>query len=173
MKIKSISKCDTEKVYDITVKDEAHYILENGVVSHNSGLYYAATNIIFLSKRKEKVGTEVIGNIIHCKNQKSRLTIENKMIDALVTYDRGLDRYYGMLELAEACGAFKKVSTRYELPDGSKQFGKTILADPEKYFTLDILGQIDDYCQQEFLYGSHRNDNNEEEENGTELEEQV
>jgi DNA polymerase III epsilon subunit-like protein len=78
MKIKSIKKCESEKVYDITVKDEAHYILENGVVSHNSGLYYAATNIIFLSKRKEKVGTEVIGNIIHCKNQKSRLTIEIK-----------------------------------------------------------------------------------------------
>ena len=153
MKIKSIKKCESEKVYDITVKDEAHYILENGVVSHNSGLYYAATNIIFLSKRKEKLGTEVIGNIIHCKNQKSRLTIENKMIDALVTYDKGLDRYYGLLELAEACEIFKKVSTRYELPDGTKQFGKPILAEPEKYFTDDVLEKINDFCQTEFLYG--------------------
>jgi RecA/RadA recombinase len=140
------------------------------VMGGGTGLYYAATNIIFLSKRKEKVGTEVIGNIIHCKNQKSRLTIENKMIDALVTYDKGLDRYYGMLELAEACGAFKKVSTRYELPDGSKQFGKTILAEPEKYFTEDILGKIDEYCSQEFLYGKGKKtfDETLEEENGNE-----
>lgn len=123
------------------------------VMGGGTGLYYAATNIIFLSKRKEKVGTEVIGNIIHCKNQKSRLTIENKMIDALVTYDKGLDRYYGLLELAEACEIFKKVSTRYELPDGTKQFGKTILAEPEKYFTDDVLEKINDFCQTEFLYG--------------------
>jgi hypothetical protein len=75
------------------------------------------------------------------------------MIDALVTYDKGLDRYYGLLELAEACEIFKKVSTRYELPDGTKQFGKTILAEPEKYFTDDVLEKINDFCQTEFLYG--------------------
>ena len=40
-----------------------------------SGLKYAASSIIFLSKRKEKDGTEIIGNIIHCKNAKSRLTV--------------------------------------------------------------------------------------------------
>ena len=70
------------------------------VMGGGTGLYYASSNIVFLSKRKEKEGTEVIGNIIHCKNHKSRLTVENKMIDALVTYDKGLDRWYGMLELA-------------------------------------------------------------------------
>ena len=39
----------------------------------DSGLKYAASSIIFLSKKKEKDGTDVIGNIIHCKNAKSRL----------------------------------------------------------------------------------------------------
>ena len=39
-----------------------------------SGLKYAASNIVYLSKRKEKDGKEIIGNIIHCKNYKSRLT---------------------------------------------------------------------------------------------------
>jgi RecA/RadA recombinase len=66
-----------------------------------SGLKYAASSIIYLSKKKEKDGTEVVGNIIHCKNHKSRLTKENKMVDVRLTYDRGLDKYYGLLELAE------------------------------------------------------------------------
>ena len=60
-----------------------------------SGLKYAASSIIYLSKKKEKDGTEVIGNIIHCKNHKSRLTVENKMVDVRLTYDKGLDRHYG------------------------------------------------------------------------------
>jgi RecA/RadA recombinase len=118
-----------------------------------SGLKYAASSIIYLSKRKEKDGTEIVGNIIHCKNHKSRLTKENKMVDVRLTYDKGLDKYYGLLELAEKYEIFKKVSTRFELPDGSKQFGKTILNDPEKYFTEDIMHQLDLAAETEFKYG--------------------
>ena len=118
-----------------------------------SGLKYAASSIIYLSKKKEKDGTEVIGNIIHCKNQKSRLTVENKMVDVRLTYDKGLDRYYGLLDLAEKCGVFKKVSTRFELPDGTKQFGKTILNNPETYFTEEVMEKLNEAAGKEFLYG--------------------
>ncbi len=118
-----------------------------------SGLKYAASSIIYLSKKKEKDGTEVIGNIIHCKNHKSRLTVENKMVDVRLTYDKGLDRHYGLLELAEKYEIFKKVSTRFELPDGSKQFGKTILNNPETYFTEEIMQQLETAAEKEFKYG--------------------
>ena len=125
-----------------------------------SGLKYAASSIIYLSKRKEKDGTEIIGNIIHCKNYKSRLTKENKVVDVRLTYDKGLDRYYGLLDLALKHNIFKQVSTRIELQDGSKTFGKTINNDPTKYFTDDILKQLDDVCSREFKYGE--TDNNPE-----------
>ena len=125
-----------------------------------SGLKYAASSIVYLSKRKEKDGTEIIGNIIHCKNYKSRLTKENKVVDVRLTYDKGLDRYYGLLDLALKHNIFKQVSTRIELPDGSKTFGKTINNDPTKYFTDDILKQLDDVCSREFKYGE--TDNNPE-----------
>ena len=124
-----------------------------------SGLKYAASSIIYLSKRKEKDGTEIIGNIIHCKNYKSRLTKENKVVDVRLTYDKGLDRYYGLLDLALKHNIFKQVSTRIELPDGSKTFGKTINNDPTKYFTDDILKQLDDVCSREFKYGETENNN--------------
>jgi len=118
-----------------------------------SGLKYAASSIIFLSKKKEKDGTEVVGNIVHCKNHKSRLTIENKMVDVRLSYEKGLDKYYGLLDIAEKYNIFKKVSTRYELPDGSKQYGKSIMSDPEKYFTEDIMKQIEEAVGKEFKYG--------------------
>ena len=119
-----------------------------------SGLKYAASSIVYLSKKKEKDGTEVIGNIVHCKNHKSRMTIENKMVDVRLTYDKGLDRYYGLLDLALKYDIFKSVSTRIELPDGSKTFGKTINNNPEKYFTEDIMKQLDECAQKEFKYGN-------------------
>ena len=119
-----------------------------------SGLKYAASSIVYLSKKKEKDGTEVIGNIIHCKNQKSRLTVENKMVDVRLTYDKGLDRYYGLLDLALKYGIFKQTSTRIELPDGTTQFGKTINNNPEKYFTEEVLQQLNECAKKEFKYGS-------------------
>lgn len=119
-----------------------------------SGLKYAASSIIYLGKRKEKdADNQVIGNIIHCKNYKSRLTKENAQIDVRLTYKEGLDRYYGLLEIAEEAGIFKKVSTRYEMPDGTKVFGKSINDEPEKYFTKEVLKQIDETTKKKFLYG--------------------
>ncbi len=124
------------------------------VMGGGSGLKYAASSIIFLSKKKEKDVKDVIGNIIHCKNEKSRLTIENKMVDVILKYDSGLDRYYGLLDLAVKYGIFKQASTRIELPDGTTQFGKTINNNPEKYFTKEVLDQINEVAKQEFLYGN-------------------
>ena len=97
-----------------------------------SGLKYAASSIVYLSKKKEKDGTEVIGNIVHCKNHKSRITVENKMVDVRLTYDKGLDKYYGLLDLALKYDIFKNVSTRIELPDGSKTVSYTHLTLPTK-----------------------------------------
>ena len=118
-----------------------------------SGLKYAASTIIYLSKKKDKDGTDVVGNIIHCKTYKSRLTKENQMVDVRLSYTKGLDKYYGLVELGEKHGIFNKVSTRYEMPDGSKVFGKQMLADPEKYFTDEIMTKLDEAAKIEFSYG--------------------
>ena len=118
-----------------------------------SGLKYAASTICFLSKKKEKDGTEVIGNQIKIKLTKSRFTKENKTVSVLLTYDKGLDRYFGLTELAEKYNIFKKVATRYELPDGKKVYGKQINSNPTAYFTEDIMVQLEKAANEEFLYG--------------------
>lgn len=166
LKIKNIKKieCENTSVFDFEVEDAHHYILEDGTVSHNSyvptkemsggsGLKYTASTIIYLSKKKEKDGTEVIGNIVKARLYKSRLTKENKDVEVKITYDKGLDRHYGLLDIAEKYNILKKVSTRYELPDGSKVFGKAINDNPEKYWTKELLDMIDEVCKKEFMYG--------------------
>jgi RecA/RadA recombinase len=120
-----------------------------------SGLKYAASTIIYLSKKKEKDGTEVVGNIIKAKTAKSRLSKENKDVEVRLYYDeRGLDRYYGLLELGEIGGLWKNVAGRYEI-DGKKIYAKQILADPEKYFTPEVMQALDETANKEFSYGKN------------------
>ena len=119
-----------------------------------SGLEYAASTIVFLSKKKDKdKDGSVTGDIITANLKKARLTIPNKKVETLLDYLDGLDPYYGLVDLAEKFGIIKKVSTRYELPNGTKVFESAILKEPEKYFTDEILEQIDEACKNEFLYG--------------------
>ena len=128
-----------------------------------SGLKYAASSIIYLSKKKEKEGTEVIGNIIHCKNAKSRLTVENRIVDVRLTYDKGLDRYYGLLDLALDSGVFEKQSTRVLLPTGKTEFGKTINNNPEKYFTEDVMEKLEIVVNGYFKYGNENREHDNQE----------
>jgi RecA/RadA recombinase len=124
------------------------------VQSGGSGLMYSASTIIELSKSKEKDGTEVIGNIIKAKTFKSRLSKENQDVEIRLYYDdRGLDRYYGLLELGEIGGLWKNVAGRYEI-DGKKIYAKQILANPEEYFTEEVMQKLDDIAHQEFSYGT-------------------
>lgn len=152
-KIKSIKKVGTGEVFDISVAENENYILENGVVTHNSGVIYSSSTIIELSKSKEKEGVDVVGNIIKAKTFKSRLSKENQEVETRLFYDeRGLDKYYGLLELAERSGVFKKSGTRYETPEGL-HYGKTIYSDPERFFTPEVMQQLDEAARKEFSYG--------------------
>jgi RecA/RadA recombinase len=124
------------------------------VMGGGTGLRYAASTVLFLSKRKEKVDNEVVGNVIHCKLDKGRFTRENAMVDVLLRYDVGLNKYYGLLPIAEKYGIFRKESTRYVLPDGSKAFEKTINENPEKYYTAEVMEKLEEAVGREFRYGN-------------------
>lgn len=155
LKIKSIKESGEGDVYDITVNKYENYILENGVITHNSGMKYSASTIVYLSKSKEKDGKEVIGAIIRAKTYKSRLSKENQEVETRLYYDeRGLDRYYGLLELGEIGGLWKNVAGRYEI-DGKKIYGKEILKNPEQYFTEEVMQQLDAAAKQHFSYGTN------------------
>jgi hypothetical protein len=175
IKINKINKIENvnTKVYDFEVEDAHHYIFSDGTLSHNSyvpvkrmgggaGLDYAASTIVFLSKKKDKdKDNEVTGAIVTAVLKKARLTIENKKVETLLNYTEGLDPYYGLIDLAEKFGIFKKLSKQYELPTGEKVFESVILKNPQKYFTQDVLDKIEEGCQNEFLYGKTNYSNTE------------
>jgi len=117
------------------------------------GLKYAASNILTLSKSKDKTDEGVVGNFIKCTNYKNRFVKENMNVETRLNYTSGLSRYYGLTDLAIKYGVFKKVSTRIELPDGSKVFEKNIDDEPEKYYTKDVLDKLDTHIQKDFKYG--------------------
>ena len=118
-----------------------------------AGLKYAASTIIYLSKKKEKDGKDVIGNIIKAKTAKSRLSKENQTVEVRLFYDeRGLDRYYGLLELGEIGGLWKNVAGRYEI-GGKKIYAKQIMAEPETYFDEETLQKLDVIAKDVFSYG--------------------
>ena len=119
-----------------------------------SGLKYAASNIIYLSKSKEKDGKEVIGNIIKAKLMKSRSAKENSEARVRLYYDeRGLDRYYGLVELGEKYGVFERKGNRVVI-GGDSVYPSQVYKDPTKYFTPEVLQALEECAAKEFSYGS-------------------
>ena len=126
-------------------------------MSGGGGLKYAASIIAFLSKSKAKEGDsqdgDLIGAKITVKIDKSRFTREEKKLATVLNHTTGLDRYYGLLDIALEAGICTNVSTKVKFPNGETAFKKTINKNPEKYFTNEILDKIDAAAGKLFKYG--------------------
>lgn len=120
-----------------------------------TGLKYAASTIVYLGKKKERDTStrEVVGNIIKCTTYKSRLSKENAMAEVLLRYDTGLDKYYGLVDLAIECGVFEKKGSRVQVGEKSV-YAKQIMAQPELYFTDEVMEILEKKVQEKFSYGS-------------------
>ncbi len=147
------------------------------VSAGGGGIQYAASSIIMLGKKKDKEGNDVVGNIIVAKTDKSRYSKENQKIELKLNYSTGLDKFYGLLPIAEKYGIIVKEGRKYKLADGRLVWEKEILKEPEKVYTKEILDQIDAVCPKEFGLGIGNDDDepvdidyesDEEEESGKE-----
>ena len=138
----------TNHVYD-TQEMYSQKVMKGG-----KALVYLASTIIEFSKRKDKDGTEVVGNIIRCMARKARKAKENATVSMYISYKNGLNRYYGLLELAEEVGFVKRVGNRYEFPDGQKLFLKEILKDPKNCWTEEHLKLLNEKVKSKFNYGN-------------------
>lgn len=139
----------TNHVYD-TQELYSQKIMKGG-----KALVYLASTIIEFSKRKDKDGTEVVGNIIRCSAKKARKAKENAVVNMYISYKNGLNRYWGLLELAEEVGFVKRVGNRYEFPDGQKLFLKEIIKEPKKCWTEAHLKVLNEKVKHKFNYGNN------------------
>lgn len=159
LRIKSIKKLIGKfKVHDIEVKDSHHYILENGVITHNSGGYglkFAASSIVFLTKSKVKdEDKRVVGGNITCRMVKSRFTKEFSSGQVGLSFVTGLNRYSGLLELGLEGGVITREKNTYYLPNGEGVSKAELEENPEKYYTQDVLEALDKAAHSMFYYGS-------------------
>lgn len=124
------------------------------VPSGGGGFMYACSTILTFSKAQDKDGDEVRGSVVTFTTHKSRLTREKLKIKSRILHKTGLDRYYGLIALAEDAGIIKKISNKYEFDDGVKAFESVINKNPTKYWTAPRLDLIEQYVQKKFKYGS-------------------
>jgi len=133
MRIKSITPVGKHEVYDISVADVEHYILNNGVVSHNTGSYYSADNIFILGRQQEKDGKEVVGYNFIINVEKSRYVKEKSKIPIEVTYEGGISKWSGLLDMGLNSGHVIKPSngwySKVDMETGEIEEKKYRLAD--------------------------------------------
>lgn len=144
MKITSIESVGKHKVYDITVADNHQYVLENGVVTHNTGIYYSANSIFIIGRQQEKEGTETIGYNFIINVEKSRFVREKSKVPVTVLYDGGISTWSGLIDLALESGHVVKPSngwySKVNVETGEVEEKKYRLKDTEnKEFWFPIL----------------------------------
>ena len=110
LEIVSIKKVGRKPVYDISVDEAEHYVLSNGVVTHNTGIMYSANDAWIISRSQEKEGTELAGYTFTINIEKSRRVKEKSKIPLTVMFDGGITRYSGLLDLALEAGIVIKPS---------------------------------------------------------------
>ena len=120
VKIKSKKSIGVEPVYDICVPMAHHYLLDSGVVSHNSGFIYASSIVIAMKKLKLKEDDEgnkvsdVRGIKAACKVMKSRYSKPFESVKVNIPYDTGIDPYSGMFDMLLKMEILEKTGNRYK-----------------------------------------------------------
>ena len=80
------------------------------IVGGGTGSYYSADNIFIIGRQQEKDGKEIIGYDFIINVEKSRYVKEKSKIPVTVSYDGGISRWSGLLELALESGHVVKPS---------------------------------------------------------------
>jgi len=114
------------------------------IVGGGTGIYYSADNIWILGRRQNKTGTEVTGYDFIINVEKSRYVKEKSKIPISVSWDGGIERFSGLLDVAIASGHiikpsngwYQKVDTNTGEVIGNKVREKDTLT--EEFWT-DIL----------------------------------
>lgn len=117
MKINNIKKIGPKPVYDISVEEAQHYILENGVVTHNTGIYLSADNIWIIGRQTDKNGNEIAGYNFVITVEKSRHVKEKSKIPISISYKNGIYKYSGLMDLAIEAGLIVQSGAWYQLVD--------------------------------------------------------
>jgi len=102
-------------IKDIPMVVVNHTYMEQGmfpkaIVSGGTGPYYSADNIFILGRQQEKEGTEIVGYNFIINVEKSRYVKEKSKIPVSVSFDGGISKWSGLLDIALESGHVIKPS---------------------------------------------------------------
>ena len=132
------------------------------VVSGGTGIYYSADNIYIIGRRQQKTGTEVTGYEFVINVEKSRFVREKSKIPVEVSWEAGISKWSGLLDMALESGHVIKPSNGwYQKADPStgeiQPEVKVRLKDTQtKEFWLPILQDktFSDWIRNRYTVGS-------------------
>lgn len=151
VKVKKVTYIGEQKVHDITVDEVSHYMTEDGIVHHNSGIVYSASIILNLSKAKlkETDGSQS-GVIVTARPEKNRFAIPHT-VKFHISYNHGMNAYVGLEEyiLKENAwdlygagrGKFITDKDYSKLSENDKNNAKQHPLDPSIYFLYSSTGR--------------------------------
>lgn len=132
-------------IKDIPMVVVNHTYMEIGmfpkaIVSGGTGIYYSADNIFIIGRQQEKQGTEIVGYNFIINVEKSRFVREKSKIPIEVTFEGGISKWSGLLDMALESGHVVKPNNgwyqnakeekKYRLTDTyNKEFWMPILTD--------------------------------------------
>lgn len=125
--------------------------------SHKQGgglkAQHYASSIFHLTKKRFGDKGDQSGNIVTIEVVKSRFTKPGKVVETMIHFDRGLDRYYGLVPIAVKAGIFEKGPRHLLLPDGRKVFESVVVKNPDEYFTAEVLARLEKAVYEEYHLG--------------------
>jgi len=103
------------------------------VMGGGTGTIFASDTIIFMGKQQEKDGKELLGYNFVLNIEKSRFVKEKEKISVLVTYNKGIDKFSGMFDLAVEFGIIDSPSQGYyTLPNDDKKLRRKVIEGDDK-----------------------------------------
>ena len=128
------------------------------IVGGGTGSYYSADNIFIIGRQQEKEGTEIVGYNFMINVEKSRYVKEKSKIPVSVSFDGGISRWSGLLDIALESGHVIKPSngwySKVDVSSGEVEDKKYREKDTHsKEFWLSVLKQK---SFQEFVENKYR-----------------
>ena len=127
------------------------------IVGGGTGSYYSADNIFILGRQQEKEGTEIVGYNFIINVEKSRYVREKSKIPVTVSFDGGISKWSGLLDLALDAGLVVKPSngwySKVDTDTGEIEDKKYRIKDTDtKEFWLPILKsqKFQDYVKDKY-----------------------
>lgn len=104
------------------------------IVSGGTGVYYSADNIFIIGRQQEKTGTEITGYNFIINVEKSRYVREKSKIPVEVSFEGGISKWSGLLDMALESGHIVKPSNGWYQIKANGEDGK-------KYRTKDTYSK--------------------------------